>query len=312
MLGRNPCFNEKIEGICGRIHLPVAPRCNIGCNYCDRKFDCVNEGRPGVTSAVLSPFQAIRRLERVMEKNPHITVVGFAGPGDPFANAEEVLQTMRLVRERFPELLLCVSSNGLDMPPHLSALAEIDLAYATVTVNSVEPEVGRNILSWVHDGGTTHRGRQAVELLLERQVESIGGLKKQGCLVKVNTVVIPGINDRHVPRIAEKMAELGADVQNCMALYPNPGSRFGNLPEPSPEMMSSVRDEAGKFLLQLKHCRRCRADAIGLLREDLSGRFAHSSTEKYRAFHMGTEERPYVNVETRDGKLINRVVGETD
>ena len=28
-------------------------RCNIQCNYCDRKFDCTNESRPGVTSGVL-------------------------------------------------------------------------------------------------------------------------------------------------------------------------------------------------------------------------------------------------------------------
>ncbi len=48
---RHPCFNESAKGTCGRVHLPVAPECNIKCNYCNRKYDCVNESRPGVTSS---------------------------------------------------------------------------------------------------------------------------------------------------------------------------------------------------------------------------------------------------------------------
>ena len=43
----HPCFNAKVKGQFGRVHLPVAPKCNILCNYCNRKFDCVNESRPG-------------------------------------------------------------------------------------------------------------------------------------------------------------------------------------------------------------------------------------------------------------------------
>ncbi len=80
------------------------PKCNILCNYCNRKFDCVNESRPGVTSSVLSPTQAIAYLERVLEAEPRITVAGIAGPGDPFANPKETLETIRLIRQRFPEL----------------------------------------------------------------------------------------------------------------------------------------------------------------------------------------------------------------
>jgi len=61
-LSRHPCFNGAVKGSYGRVHLPVAPRCNIRCNYCNRKYDCVNESRPGVTSALLSPVQQARYL----------------------------------------------------------------------------------------------------------------------------------------------------------------------------------------------------------------------------------------------------------
>src|SRR5512134_2449252 len=103
---KHPCFNEHAKGVCARVHLPVAPKCNIKCNYCDRRYDCVNESRPGVTSAVPSPVQALRYLNQVMAREPRTTVVGIAGPGDPFANADETLETLRLIRERFPEMLL--------------------------------------------------------------------------------------------------------------------------------------------------------------------------------------------------------------
>jgi nitrogen fixation protein NifB len=104
---RHPCFNKETAGTCGRVHLPVAPKCNIQCNYCNRKYDCVNESRPGVTSGILKPFQAAQYMEKVLEKEPRITVAGIAGPGDPFANPVEVIETMRLLNERHPELLFC-------------------------------------------------------------------------------------------------------------------------------------------------------------------------------------------------------------
>jgi nitrogen fixation protein NifB len=112
-LTQHPCFNEAARKTAARIHLPVAPKCNVQCNFCDRQYDCINESRPGVTSAVLTPQQAVYYLDRAMEKSPAIRVVGIAGPGDPFASPEETLETLRLVRNRYPEMLLCVASNGL-------------------------------------------------------------------------------------------------------------------------------------------------------------------------------------------------------
>ncbi|MEQ2789490.1 nitrogen fixation protein NifB, partial [Flavonifractor plautii] len=48
----HPCLSVQAHFRYGRIHLPVAPRCNIRCGYCDRRYDCANESRPGVTSEV--------------------------------------------------------------------------------------------------------------------------------------------------------------------------------------------------------------------------------------------------------------------
>ena len=126
-LSNHPCFNAKMKGIYGRVHLPVAPRCNIQCNYCDRKYDCVNESRPGVTSAVLKPSQAMIYLDYVLEKVKNISVVGIAGPGDPFANPDETMETLQMVHRQYPEIILCLATNGLGIGPYIDDLAEMNL-----------------------------------------------------------------------------------------------------------------------------------------------------------------------------------------
>jgi ferredoxin len=40
----------------------IAPACNIQCHYCNHKYDCVNEPRPGVVSELLTPDQAVKKV----------------------------------------------------------------------------------------------------------------------------------------------------------------------------------------------------------------------------------------------------------
>jgi nitrogen fixation protein NifB len=305
----HPCFNVAVKGECGRVHLPVAPKCNILCNYCNRKYDCVNESRPGVTSSVLKPGQAIAYLDTVLEAEPRITVAGIAGPGDPFANPKETLETIRLIRRRFPDLLLCLASNGLGLPPYLDELAELKVSHLTLTVNAVDPEIGSRIYSWVRDGKVIYRGVKAAEVLLARQLEAIAGLKARGITVKVNTIIIPGVNDRHVPEVAKKMAELGVDILNCMPVYPNADTPFGHLPEPPPAQMAAIRQEAEKILPQMHHCTRCRADAVGLLEADRTDEFRGCLSACANAVPAAAD-RPYVAVATLEGVLVNLHLGE--
>ena len=79
----HPCFNVEAKHTYARVHLPIAPDCNIKCNYCNRKNDCINESRPGVSSAILTPQQAVDYLEKIVAEVPNISVVGVAGPRRP-------------------------------------------------------------------------------------------------------------------------------------------------------------------------------------------------------------------------------------
>jgi hypothetical protein len=131
----HPCFGGNHHKN-GRMHLAVAPKCNIKCGYCSRKHDCANESRPGVTSRIMTPQEAIEKVREVMASpiaGPIVKVVGIAGPGDPLAN-EETFKTFRMVKEEFPHLMLCLSTNGLLLPESIDRLYELGLHSLTVTI----------------------------------------------------------------------------------------------------------------------------------------------------------------------------------
>jgi nitrogen fixation protein NifB len=307
---RHPCFNAKAKGEHGRVHLPVAPKCNIQCHYCNRKYDCVNESRPGVASSLLSPEQALVYVGKVLEKEPRISVAGIAGPGDPFACADETLETLRLIRNHYPDLLLCVASNGLGVGPHVEELARIGVSHVTLTINAVDTQISQHIYAWVRDGKVIYRGKKGAELLLQRQIEAVRLLKQLDILVKVNVIVIPGINDHHIRAVAATMKGLGADMLNCMAMFPNADTVFEHIVEPGKELMERLRCEAEQFLPQMRHCTRCRADAVGLLDSDRTAEMRGSLATCARLVNPAGAARPYVAVATHEGVLVSQHLGE--
>ncbi len=307
---RHPCFNKEAAGSCGRVHLPVAPKCNIQCGYCNRKYDCVNESRPGVTSSVLAPAQALEYMDKVLEREPRITVVGIAGPGDPFANPNETLTTIRLINRKYPQMIFCLSTNGLGILPYVDELPELGVSHVTITLNAVDPEIGAKVYQWVRDGKVVYRGRQAAELLLERQLAAIKALKKTGMIVKVNTIVMPGINDHHIAEVSKTISELGVDIQNLMALKPTQGTAMADVPEPGHAQINDLRKVSGEMIPQMTHCQRCRADAVGLLCKDRSRELAPELETCSKLEPSIDVSRPYVAVASREGMLVNMHLGE--
>lgn len=311
-LERHPCFNSDARGHFGRIHLPVAPDCNIQCNFCKRVYDCANESRPGVTTAVLAPKQALHYLESVLKKDSRISVVGIAGPGDPFATPDKTMETLQLVREKYPDMLLCVASNGLAIESYADALAKLRVSHVTITVNAVDPEVGGKIYAWVRDRKRVYRSFVGALLLIERQTAAIRALKQRGVTVKINTIVIPGINDLHVPEIAERLASLGADIANCVPLYPVEGTPFAAIPSPTHDEIVGIRGKVSQHLPIMEHCTRCRADAVGLLGEPMRPDIEISLLQSASMFGDPDKPRPYVAAATLEGVLVNQHLGEAE
>ena len=265
----HPCFTA---GACtnARLHIPVAPACNISCNYCNRKFDCVNESRPGVTSKILSPVEAAERFYEAGARLKNLKVVGIAGPGDALANFESTSQAIELIRHIDPDITFCLSTNGLMLPEYASQLIDLGVTHITVTVNAVEPAVGAAIYGEISYRGSKKAGEEAAGILLENQLSGLSYLSSRGIVCKVNTVMIMGVNDGHIRKVVEKVGVYGAQLSNIMPLIPAPGSVFENMPATSKGELNRMRKHCEDLMKQMYHCRQCRADAAGTLENDRS------------------------------------------
>lgn len=305
----HPCFDMEAKHTHARVHLPVAPKCNMQCNYCNRQYDCVNESRPGVTSAVLSPYQAVTYLHELTKHLNNLSVIGIAGPGDPFANAEETIETMRLVKQNFPDKIFCLSTNGLNLKPYIDTIADLGVTHVTITINAVDPEITAHVYSWIRYEKKIFRGVAAAELILKNQLECIPLLKKRGITVKINTIILPGVNDHHIHEVAKTVAALGADVMNCIPVVPNKDTVFEYMEEPSKKLIFKVRTLAQEHMQMMTHCSRCRADAAGLLGKDLKEAFGMLQ-EIASGPIKPNDDRPYIAVATHEGMLVNKHLGE--
>lgn len=265
IIDSHPCFSKEAHHKFGRLHLPVAPACNIQCKYCIRKYDCANESRPGITSKVLTPAEAMERVRALVQRNENLSVIGIAGPGDPLAN-DATFETLGAINREFPDIILCVSTNGLYLTDRLDDLVKSGVKSLTITINAVMPETAEKIYSWVLYRGRRYTGRDAAERLLCNQWRGLRNAIDAGLIVKVNSVLIPGVNDTEIPLISWLAGGKGADIMNIIPLIPQ--AEFEHLQRPSREIVNKLRDECGRYISQMTHCRQCRADACGILGED--------------------------------------------
>jgi nitrogen fixation protein NifB len=300
---KHPCYSEEAHHHYARMHVAVAPACNIQCNYCNRKYDCANESRPGVVSELLTPEEAAHKVLVVAGKIPQMTVLGIAGPGDPLANPEHTFRTFELIAEQAPDIKLCLSTNGLMLPDYVDRIKALNVDHVTITINMVDPAIGEKIYPWVHYRRKRYRGIEGVRILHERQMEGLKALQEADILCKVNSVLIPGINDEHMPEVNAAIRERGAFLHNIMPLIsaPEHGTYFGLNGQrgPKPKELKQVQDNCAGNLKLMRHCRQCRADAVGLLGEDRSQEFTKEkfmempvdySLETRQAVHISIEQ----------------------
>ena len=279
----HPCYSEGAHHHYARIHVAVAPACNIQCNYCNRKYDCSNESRPGVTSERLTAEEAAKKVMYVGGEVQRLSVLGIAGPGDALANPEKTFKTFELVREKAPDLKLCLSTNGLELPKFVDEMVKYNIDHITVTINSVDTtgEIGSRIYPWIFYNNKRYYGKEAAQILLERQLEGMKKCVEKGILIKANSVLIPGINDKHLPEVAKKLKEIGVFLHNIMPIISEPehGTKFGldGIPSATDQQQMEVQEACGMDMKLMQHCRQCRADAVGLIGEDRGQEFTKNT-----------------------------------
>ncbi|MDK1378179.1 MULTISPECIES: nitrogenase cofactor biosynthesis protein NifB [unclassified Sinorhizobium] len=273
----HPCYSEEAHHYFARMHVAAAPACNIQCNYCNRKYDCANESRPGVVSERLTPDQALRKVITVANEVPQLSVLGIAGPGDACYDWKKTKATFERVAREIPDIKLCLSTNGLALPDHVGELADMNVDHVTITINMVDPEIGAKIYPWIFHDHRRFTGIEAAKILHERQMLGLEMLTARGILTKVNSVMIPDINDEHLLEVNKWVKERGAFLHNVMPLISDPehGTYYGLTGQRGARAveLKLLQDRLDGGARLMRHCRQCRADAVGLLGEDRGQEF---------------------------------------
>ncbi len=259
----HPCMNHDAHGRIARIHLPIAPRCNIQCRFCSRKVSPHDTTThcPGRTTRILTPAKALEKARAFIEQWGQDAIIGIAGPGDPLANPE-TFETLALVRKDLPGVSICLCTNGLLLPDTLDILQQLDMQHLSLTVNGVQPHIVQHITPWIEYNGHRIRGDSGAAVLIDHQLKGISAASKAGMFVKVNTVVVPRLNDEHVTEIADTVKAAGADLFNPVPLIP--AGNLGDHPRPNKNDMNKIRKLCGNTLPIFEKCKQCRADAEGI------------------------------------------------
>ena len=287
----HPCFGLASRSRVGRLHLPVAPRANSRSKF---------SGSAAIQPAML-PDEALRWLDRTIADGSEIGVVGITGPGDPLAAPAPTLRTLRLVREKYPKISLCLTTCGLGAAPLAGELAEVGLSHVTLLVDAVDPAIAEKMYAWIRPSTKTLPLEEAARILVDEQFAAIKAFKAAGIPVKVNTTVYPGYNADHLEAIASTVAGLGADIMAVVPFWP--GEAVGEFPAvPDMDLLETVRDRAGLHMDLMPAWEACGESLVGLKE---SGR----KDAQTIALPKPTKERPNVAVVSATGMDVDLHLG---
>jgi MoaA/NifB/PqqE/SkfB family radical SAM enzyme len=117
---------------------------------------------------------------------------------------------------------------------------------------------------------------------------------------KVNTVAIKDVNVVHIAQVAETIANMGIYIHNIIPHISVDGSAFAGVPTINKKELDTLRDECSLYLNQMRHCRQCRADAVGTLENDRSIEFRNlAETKRF-------------GVASKDGRIVDEHFGHAE
>lgn len=262
MKEKHCCFNTEQNFICSaKIHVPLAEKCSMGCIYCnyinDRNItNC--KGRPGTASMLVTGCEGIKAyLEKAFELIPECNIVSISGPGEPLENYEQIEILQEIMKNQYPEKLLCVCSNGRYYEQFFQLVDNFkNIKYFTVTINSLNPNTVQHIYKSINSN------REALDFI-DGQISIIKCAKQHRIKVKVNTVYLSGINDKEIVSMFGKLQEYGVDCFNFLNQIQS-GNAWQQMKNVSYDDYRIMRNHLAEQDFPLtSQCRQCTSDFCG-------------------------------------------------
>jgi nitrogen fixation protein NifB len=258
----HPCYSNNRSSLWYRIHLPVAPVCNVKCAFCSHSVgSSCHTSKPGISGQIMTPESAVARTRAEIEKNPRLKIVAISGPGEPLTNPE-TFETLEMIREEFKDIAICVSTNGTLLEDNVDWLRKTQVDTITVSMSTANISTASKIYEWARFGNDILQNEEMGSRIVNSQLRGISKASKAGIHVKVNSILIPEINSEDIPPLAREISRLGAALQNIVPLVPN--DSFSDFRAPTIEEISEIRKRASTFMKQFSHCKQCRSDVVGI------------------------------------------------
>jgi nitrogen fixation protein NifB len=100
----------------------------------------------------------------------------------------------------------------------------------------------------------------AADVLISNQMAGILKVIKAGLSLKVNSVLIPGVNDKHMVPLARQLKDMGVKLMNIMPLIPS--GKMKHFSAPECEDLRNIRLACEAVLPQFWWCKQCSADIV--------------------------------------------------
>ncbi len=194
------------------------------------------------------PSGALAWLEENYKHGTVIEAINMKGPGDPLIGINETLETMHLIKQKYPHIKLHLTTLGIHGAKYAQELIKNGLTQVTILVDAVEPEIAKKIYAWIRPGRKTIPLPEAVDLLIAEQQKAIQTFKDTGCEINISTTVYPGYNDTHIKKIAQTVASLGADSMSLVPYRPCPDPQDEAPIAPNKEIMTDLKNQAGQYI----------------------------------------------------------------
>lgn len=209
----------------------------------------------------MTPKEAVDRTIMEIKKDSRIRIVAVSGPGEPLANPE-TFATLEKIRKFRKDIHFCLSTNGTMLADHVQWLVDVGFKTLTVSMSTAKAETASKIYEWASFNERKLTGIQMGSKVVGEQLRGISVAARKGLFIKVNSILIPSINDQDIIPLAKKIVKLGASLHNIVPLVPNAG--FANHSPPKNSELEALRAEAEKFIDQFRHCKQCRSDVVGI------------------------------------------------
>ena len=258
----HPCFSDNRDNLWHRIHLPVASKCNVKCVFCSHTVGAsCHTSKPGQSNQLMSPKVATARAISEIRKDSRVRIVAVSGPGEPLANPE-TFETIEIIRENLDAIQFCLSTNGTLLEENVPWLVNMGFKNLTVSMSTAKSSTASKIYEWARVGENILTGERMGSIIVDAQLRGISKAADAGITVKVNSILIPTVNQDDIIALAEIIEDAGASLQNIVPLVPN--DLLHKLKPPGNDLLETMRSQASRFINQFRHCKQCRSDVVGL------------------------------------------------